>query len=773
MAIRDWFKRKEKKQAPAPVYSGPVQPGTSEKEFRETGESTKVTAPSTTTPPRSSGGGRSFSGGGRSFSGPVPLGTSEKEFRETGVTQPLNQMQGEPSQYNITPSGSVTRKIDGRTQIQPADVQVAGSRTDLQREALLAGTLAPRFGTSGDIKTQYITKGEIQTSRELERFGVEGTYQSNIQKQFEGSGMTVENFMASPEYKSTTAAAQTKFESIKDVPRLYSDPARFSDDGFFKPIGDFISSERGWIAAPKTYAKDKSLRTKEESVNLYERIYEGRDTRARVAERGLFKIGEIGLIAAPIGEVGVTFGEFAVEKALSRGVSKGVANLGESQLITGEIVDIGSGKFAQGFTQESLGFGRAGKIFGSKIDLGKGLGIIPKATGESVYGGTFKLTGLPKVGAKIIGADTSRTIIGAETFDIGGVGLATEGGKVAGFQTARITGIGTFTPTESTFTIIKPGRIANREMFGTLGKPGQFQTNLAGEGRTITSQFKSPTFSVDFGTGKLSFSTTPEVKGFSYATDIKALSKPNVQVESFVSDATKVKAGRKTFLDTIKVETPKVPEIKFPTSKNGLVMETPTTNIQTKQISETGQILQKGFSETKILTSKPFSITKPSFGVSSLSATSIGLTSMALPSFKLGTSQLTKTSQLQQFKPKQITSQLTGTDTVQAGTFATPTIKPTITSSFGGITPTTPTPRTPFIPILPLFKPKFGTAGGVGNVGGSQLFKYTPSFTALKFGITATKQSKGIKIGGKEVYSGFETRAIVKKRKAKKKSKKK
>jgi len=73
---------------------------------------------------------------------------------------------------------------------------------------------------------------------------------------------------------------------------------------------------------------------------------------------------------------------------------------------------------------------------------------------------------------------------------------------------------------------------------------------------------------------------------------------------------------------------------------------------------------------------------------------------------------------------------------------------------------------------IPILSPIISKASVSGRAGiKNRLFKYTPSFTALKFGIFSNKQSKGIKYNKREIYSGFETRAVIRK-KHKKKTKK-
>ena len=64
----------------------------------------------------------------------------------------------------------------------------------------------------------------------------------------------------------------------------------------------------------------------------------------------------------------------------------------------------------------SPGFQRAG-AFSGKIKKGvEGTQLISGATGTAEMGGTYQLTGWKKYGAKLVGADTKRSIVQKEVF---------------------------------------------------------------------------------------------------------------------------------------------------------------------------------------------------------------------------------------------------------------------------------------------------------------------------------------------------------------------
>jgi len=794
-------RKKKKKVTPAPTqsksreFAGPVQRGGDVQKFRRTGVSTpspkKEVAPS-----RRIGGGGSGSSGGsnavsrtlefqkqidarkqKQFVGPVRAGEDVQKFRRTGISG--KRLQGEPSQYEITKDGRVVLRSDVPKQIQVASR--LGGRSELQRQNLkqAASDFTPRFfttGTVGKTDTAYISKGERQTEIELKRFNIQQSYQKEIQSQFQKSGLSVEDFKSSKQFKNVTSKAKSELSKLQNVEGFYDAPDLRTPWQTLKgnlPISSsgntFLSSAKETSAAVQTQSQAEkiigvgSVSQKESLTSIGRTALFG----------GLFALDVIAGISAA--KAGIDVGINVIEKSLTEGISKRLSGLGESRVIFGEGVDVGSGQFKQKFSQEFLGFRREGTLSGLKTNLGEGLGI-ERGSGESVFGGTYKLKGGKRFLAKTIGADTQRTIIGGETFDISGIGIGREGGKVAGFQTSRTTGIGTFTPSKSTFAIVKPGQSFKAETFGFLDKPGQFQTNLKSGGKIITSQFKTPSFTAELPNGKLTFSGGKRSLGFSYETELSKFKPKTPEVN--VIGAKKPTTSKPLFdFKTPKTPEVNIPKVKTPTRNGGLVFENTKTFKTGGASQQTKELIGEGLSETTPQISKPFSI-KTTAGLGQIGG-------------RIGTKLAVSLGLKQLFKPKQISgiktsSKLTtgqlqspvlasglGDPTIKTTSFKSPTPTPIITNPIGGGTEGIGIPNRLFIP-LPRLSPQIGKAGGVGKSGiGKRLFKYTPSFTALKFGIFSNKQSKGISFNGREVYSGFETRAVIKKAKKKKKKKSK
>ena len=86
----------------------------------------------------------------------------------------------------------------------------------------------------------------------------------------------------------------------------------------------------------------------------------------------------------------------------------------------------------------------------------------------------------------------------------------------------------------------------------------------------------------------------------------------------------------------------------------------------------------------------------------------------------------------------------------------------------GGIAPKIPIPKIPFLPKLPNLQ--FGTAGGSGKFSAKRLYQYAPSFGVIA-GLTEGTTTKGIELGGREVFTGFEQRKYRKKKPVRKKKK--
>ncbi|MCK4500829.1 hypothetical protein KAU11_10040, partial [Candidatus Babeliales bacterium] len=187
---------------------------------------------------------------------------------------------------------------------------------------------------------------------------------------------------------------------------------------------------------------------------------------------------------------------------------------------------------------------------------------------------------------------------------------------------------------------------------------------------------------------------------------------------------------------------------------------------------QTSKTIQGGLARTTRTPYKPFSFQTPKLGVSSKAVMGLGLGSRGIISgfsgSKIGAGVTSlKTTGL--ISGSAIAS-LSGTASSLTGGGIVSTITTGVIGG-GGVIGGIGTGLK--LPPFNLPKPSLGTPGGIGKIGAERFFKYTPSFAALKFGITSTKKTKGIIIGGREVYSGLTTRAIVKKRKIKKKTKKK
>jgi len=343
-------------------------------------------------------------------------------------------------------------------------------------------------------------------------------------------------------------------------------------------------------------------------------------------------------------------------------------------------------------------------------------------------------------------------------FKIDTASVTRTGGIVSGLETSRTTGISSFTTVESTFAIVKEGR-------GSQQLVNRFSENIMKGGTTTTSEFSSPGFSKRFSSGGITYSESPTSKGLQFSIDTKQFKPSETTIQSFAKDEVKVARGRNKFINNL--ETPKIktniPEFK-PTGKTNILVDKAVKQFESPKLTQT---LEKGFQGSKYK-SAPFKFQTPKVSRNLLGVATLS-TSRTVSTNLFGKTTLTSNIQTKIQKPELIPAFMTGQVSGTKSAFDTGFV----TSTFN-LTTTTPQTRTPFTPIpisefglignLPKPNLQFKRPGGVGKFKGGRDYGYIQSFGGWFTGKVG--KTKGLMIGGREVYTGLEIRGReVKKKK--------
>lgn len=633
-----------------------------------------------------------------------------------------NQIQGEPSTYER--KGDRFYKKESTYEPQKESVVQAAKDTSkyfLSQEQLFQKeTMEPRFGSIGFGQGAMITYGEKQADTDLAR-----TFQSD-----RASGLKdVQGLYDEPDYRSTS----TKI--IEGSPIIGSGINLLKQArGMSGAVSTQISAETGLgVGGASQREALKAI---------------GGTTLAG----GLFSL-DVGMVGGAA-KYGLQAGKTSLSKSLSKELSIGAEQLSKAPVVSGSIVDIESGKFAQEFSQKAGAFQRKGLLFGQTKETSSGMLFIPSGKGLALTGGKAELKGSRRLASKIFGGDKEKFLLQAQKFDVSNIQISAKGGKAFGFDTSRSLGAGVFTPTKT--------------VTGIGGRSGVLIETRLGD-TAVSSGIKEPAFIKQFQKGSIGYSETRAGKGLQISTRFE---KPSSNIVSLAKDKLSPVTRDKKFIEGfMKSEiktTSMAPKVKPAVSKNGLVydvkVKTTTGEIRTPQISKT---LQAGFEKTQYKP-RPFQFKAPKIGLGVKGATAL---SLGVRSLSLGVKGISGLSS--NVSPASRLSPAVGSLQSQAQRNILKDqeiFKPESPPNVNLQTPISPNFVTPsFIPkvgmpIIPLPSLRVSKGLGVGKLrGGIFTPGYTQSFAGYSLGVVG--KTKGIQIGRREIYTGLEIRGKKKKKK--------
>jgi len=749
----NWFKKKEQKTQ----VSDPIKPETySVRSTDYTNKAGESVGGITTTQKGSWSGRRGRRSSGGSSSRVIQSDFPEEQTQEIVESRGQTVEKAPPKPIRLT-----AKKETTPTPTAILSPREAGTfKSDLRRDTDVA-FYTPQFGTTQRGKTGYTTYGDLQEEVVLKRMGetkrIREGAQAEIENYYGGLQMDIDQGKISLEDAEKSGQQFIELKDKETQPEIdkiyekYPDIVEASQYKDLRSTGTKIKEDYIPVYSSGLQAKEAGIKMSEEYTKFSgaESLGIQPNQKQFLSSTGMFGL-KSGLFLADVTLVGETLkagqtaGKQFFSKELAKETSKGVERLGTSRITMGSVIDTGSGKFAQRFTQSTKGFSRSGVVVGEMQKGRGGFNFVPQGTGFSIAQGKAELTGVKKIGAKVLGSPTKQYFIQPQTFEVGAGSVGKVGGKSFGFETGRQMGFGTFSPvktSQATFTRKEEALV-------------QLENNVIFGGQTTMETSFVPTFTKRTSQGAATYFETPSIKGVQIA---KARSKGVTPVE--ILDTPKTS---RTPFEMVETPTTKVTRTK--TTRTSTILERPQAKTENTQLTQT---LQKGFSKNQ-LQYKPFTFRrktnyKPFLGLTTSRTISSTTTTPKVTSQFKGT--LTANSQLtgQALKPSQ--KQLTGQGLKSSGV-SSPIITP-VTSA-----PIVPPPIAGvggfmggWIPPLQMNLPK---PKGAKTLGFERAFQYAPSYKAMVYGIEGAK-TEGIKVGGRELYTGFETRKIVKKKTTKKK----
>ena len=677
---------------------------------------------STYSPSASSGSGGSTSSGGLSSGGSSSSGSRSSSSGQSTI-------QGAIKEQGITPETSTV----GRRRLEPQKQSVVSAaedsdfkRTQWQEELREKESVTPKFGTQTG-EGSFETFGEQQTAFEIKREGFRGEYGDIVQTQFESSGLTPEEYIATPEYEKLTTDYATKIASVPSVPGYYADPdlrtptAKAVDIG--KGIGEF-----GLSLTPPGAAIELAKSSQKDPL-----VYQDGSITSPLTGRTALAGAGVALVGG-----GTALGSYrAIEKGL---VADELFSLSKapSQFIS--TVDQTTGKVSTKAFQEFGALTRETTFTGKLSKTESGKLFIPEGTGTSRISGDLPWN--------IRGGVKPSKYIGIQEFSFGSTGTGIKAGTRGEVDIYSTIGKSSITPIAETSAIYK---IPSTSKGATR------------EGKLIGGQLSKVSFGGDtiksFETGALfrtkgfDFGATERSKGIIFKVD-------SAPKNTF---GFKTGTGKKTpfMIEAPSQPTKSIVDIK-PTGKTSTGFSTPTASIKP---STTYSPI------SKVETLTQFKAPKIKLGGKSLRGFKAGLGVQSITGIDTGIKQFqpTRSTITPRLKPFEVPGLKEGfsaelkTDQLTSPSFNIPS---TGTSSFGGFTGV----GLPTVPIIPPIKPNLflKKEKGSRSFSAERLYKYTPSF-GVAVGLSEGTTTKGISFGGrKDVFTGFEQRKYKKKSKKKK-----
>ena len=758
-----------------------------------TTERTGGTTVATVSTPSSGGGGSSSSGGRKSITttstGKTPSTPNQSPTESTTFTEILTQ----PSFNGVDSYQGPAQKT-----ISPTSGNLKYEKRDYTKKDFGDKTSIPKFGTSTQsfagyengkptyIDSSYKTYGDLMLEDDSNRMGIQAEYQRNTQDAFEEysdpliqkrvsgyqeavnlGNLDVEtaqknlnedinsigsDFLKTNQYLELSSKAEKDLsEANRGVSSLLLEQT--APESLGKKIVSYtpiVGSSIDLVKSGRELSKSYNTMTSAESL-----IGSGNVNDSAVNKAGLRFAGNAGMLALDVAMFsgGAKLVRSGIQKKIVKSLSKQKTKLSASEIKSLGISNLGDGRFAQAFIQESGGLTRRGVVQGTMIKTPSGLSFSPYGAGISETSGKVGLSRSNKIAAKLLGEPTN--YLERNTFEIASAGISRPTGRFGKVLGSQNVGIGTFSPIKSSGFLYKKG--ATKREILDLAKE-----NLKLGGSTVTDTFKIPTFSMIGEKGGFSLSKTKTSTGINFAKPTNSGADSGIKI---FKNSGKKTPFSKSFND-LGVQSVRdspnlgVKSLRIPQSPSSQILQ---QSGKSTSKTEVPSILKSGFkNEIKInknflgKTGKGFIGEKAFLGIGAKTAFNIdsGIKSSFI--FKNNFKDSTKLNQQFNLKPSTKTSTSYFTDLTKTSSNS---------PSFGGggniIPPKIPLPKIPFLPKLPNLQ--FGTAGGTGRFSATRLYEYSPSFGAYLFNIESSKKTKAITLAsGRQVYSGFETRAIVK-----------